>query len=482
MESIAQPLRRLVESVQWFAVAREIRLLHVTTTPALRLAVLEHVAAGEHHPDNRSPFFVLESPTDRSDDGWADRAEELRADYAELRATLAQAGEAIQLPEPWAPHPGSSPLVAFGAELGEALRRLPAPLDGLMLVLAPVWVHDPPRFADGVRALLSVAGLERVRLVVVEGDGATCARLADSLGPQAERVDARIDEQTARADMAELLAAMAAAPAGASGAQLTGAAGPAVAPPPRPRAPPPLSPAEREQHAVELGVPPALLDPAVPQAIRVKVLTAAQALREGDAPRAVATQREARDLCLGAGLVREATVMELVLGGFVLQAGQPAQALEVFQEARRRAEAAGLPALAAQAQLSTGSVLLALKREDEAALAYARAGRMGTKLDSPALAVEAFRLCGQLRAAAGWPRQAALAWNRALEVAGEGSPEEQRASSAPEVARQLAALCREYDLDPQADGLEAQADALEAAEAPDSYSPEVKSAATTEGP
>src|SRR3972149_1685381 len=92
MESIAQPLTRLAEAVQWFAVAREVRLLHVVTSPALRLAALEPGAAGEHHGDNRAPFFVLETPTEEDDDGWEGRAEELRADYEALREALGGGG------------------------------------------------------------------------------------------------------------------------------------------------------------------------------------------------------------------------------------------------------------------------------------------------------------------------------------------------------------------------------------------------------
>ncbi len=82
MDSITQPLTRLVEAMQWFVLAKELRLLHVTTSPELRLAALEHIAAAEHHGDNHAPFFVVETPSSEGDDGWEGRAEELHADYA----------------------------------------------------------------------------------------------------------------------------------------------------------------------------------------------------------------------------------------------------------------------------------------------------------------------------------------------------------------------------------------------------------------
>jgi tetratricopeptide (TPR) repeat protein len=176
----------------------------------------------------------------------------------------------------------------------------------------------------------------------------------------------------------------------------------------------------------------------------------------------VQEQREARDMCLKAELKREAVTMELVLGGYVLQAKQPAQALEVFRDARTRAEAHHLLNLAVQAQLAQASTLLVLQRSEEAALAYAEAGKLGMAAASPVLAIEGYRMCGQLLAGVGKVKEATSAWKQALEVADKAPEDERRASSAPEAARQLAALCRKHGLKVQAESLEAQAAALEA--------------------
>src|SRR5690606_39511625 len=68
----------------------------------------------------------------------------------------------------------------------------------------------------------------------------TCALpiLMQALHPAAELVDARVDQDAATDEMQARVEAMAAAPPGTTGPQLTGAAGPAIAPPPRKRAPP----------------------------------------------------------------------------------------------------------------------------------------------------------------------------------------------------------------------------------------------------
>src|SRR5690349_18642295 len=133
MDSIAQPLTRVVEAVQQFVITPEVRLLHVVTEPSLRLAVLEHVAASEHHGDNHSPFFVLETPTWDGEDEWEGRAEELRADYEELRTLLDKAGEGVSLPQIWPPPKGQRELARFSVELVEALRRFTSPFQGLVL-------------------------------------------------------------------------------------------------------------------------------------------------------------------------------------------------------------------------------------------------------------------------------------------------------------------------------------------------------------
>ncbi|MFL5346269.1 MAG: hypothetical protein ACJ8AT_15885 [Hyalangium sp.] len=461
MDSIAQPLTRIVEAVQRFVIAPEVRLLHVVTESSLRLAVLEHIAASEHHGDNHSPFFVLETPTQDGEDEWEGRTEELRADYEELRSLLAKAGEGVSLPELWPPPRAQRELPRFCLELAEALKRFSSPFDGVVLVLAPVEVRDPKRWVSEVKALLGRPELKKARLIVVEADGAHCEPLAVALADAGMRVDARPDEQQAREDMAQMLAAMASAPAGATGAQVIGAAGPRVAPPPRKGAPAPMSAAQREEMARELKVAPALLEPGFQQSLRLKVLAAAHALREGRPVQAVQEQREVRDLCLNAGLNREAVTMELILGGYVLQAKHPAQALEVFQAARKRAEAHQLPELAVQAQLSLASTLLVLQRSEEAAHAYAEAGKLGVGASVPVLAIEAYRMCGQILAGAGKTAEATSAWKQALAAAEKAAPEQRSASSAPEAARQLAELCRKHGLKAQADSLEAQATALE---------------------
>jgi tetratricopeptide (TPR) repeat protein len=254
---------------------------------------------------------------------------------------------------------------------------------------------------------------------------------------------------------------MAAAPEGVTGARLTGAAGPREAPPARRNKPASSSTTRARELARDAGVPEALADSALMQRLRVLVMSAAQAMREGRRLDAVRQQRAACDVCLHAELPREALVMQLVLGGYVLQAGSPERAVEIVRDARRAAEARGLLDLATQAELAAGAGLLAMNRPDEAATAYAEAGQLGTTAGAPVLAIEGYRMAGQLMISRGRPELAGKAWLRAIEAAEKAAPSERRSSSAPDAARALAALCRKHKLVLQAESLEVQAAALE---------------------
>ncbi|RKG96085.1 hypothetical protein D7V97_36110, partial [Corallococcus sp. CA053C] len=397
------------------------------------------------------------------------RAEEVRSDWDELRALLAQDTPAIAL-SGMAPAPrAQEPLVRFGLDVSEALRRLVSPLDGLVLVLAPVWVGDARKWAQDIQLLLARPELARARWVVVESDGPHLTTLVQSLGAQAESVDARVSDAAVAGNMAQVLAAMTAASAGATGFQAIGAAGPRADPPPRQVSTASLNQAQpqggvdggMQKGATFMGIPSALMDKEFQKALRLKVFGAAHSLREGRAAEAVREQTEARDLCLAAGLMREACTLEVALGGYVMQAGQPQKALQLFREAGARATSQGLPEVAVQAQLAQGAALLTLQRTDDAVIAYSEAGRLGMEGSSPVLAIEGYRMAGQLLAARGRLQEATFAWRRALETAEKASPDERRSSTAPEAARQLASLCRKHGLKAQAESLEAQALVLE---------------------
>jgi hypothetical protein len=423
--------------------------------------VLEHIAAAEHLGESSCPFFVLEAPCEAEDNGWTARTEELRDDVEALRELLERGEEGIAL----APVRGAftdartkTPFARFGVELRALVERLRAPLEGVVLVLAPLWVRAPKPWIEEVTVLLCQTDFANVRWVIVDLEDAVCAPLSRALGRRARQVDARVDAAAARAETDEMLAAIGASPSGATGARLCGAAGPPELPPPRKNKTAAPTPAL----AAEAGLPAGLADATLAHRLRALTLAAARSMRDGNAPEAARQQREALELCTTAGLVRESVVMELVLGGYVLQGGAHTHALDVFRRARQRAEAAGFAELAVQAQLAVAGSLFAQRHTAEATAAYVETGQLGAGLRSPVLGIEGYRMAGQLLAASGMVDFAGAAWRKALELANSATALDRKASSAADVARALAALCRTHRLPEQAAALEAQAAAMEA--------------------
>ena len=463
MDTIYQPLSRVAEAMQDFVRRKELRLLHVVTSGPLRLAVLEHIAAAEHFGANRSPFFVLEAPCEADDHGWTIRSEELRRDVDELRGRggRGERGEEESAPPTVRATPNHARTAAsiglFGVELRALADSMRPPMDGIVIVLSPLWVRVPKLWVEEIAALTFQPGLAAVRWVIVDLEDAVCGPLAAALGGRARTIDARVNGAACRAEAVGMLAAMGTAPPGATGARLCGAAGPRELPPPRKTAAKELTP----MLAKEVGLPEALADASVAQRLRALTLSAAHAMRDGKAADALRQQCEAQQLCLDAGLVRESLVLEIVLGGYALQGGAHRHALETFRQARRRAEAAGFAELAVQAQLAVAASLLAQRRTDEACAAYAEAGQLGAAMKTPVLAIEGYRMAGQLLAAAGKAELAGTAWRRALDLADNATALDRKTSTAAQVARALAALCRTHRLVAQAAALEVQAAAME---------------------
>ena len=100
-------------------------------------------------------------------------------------------------------------------------------------------------------------------------------------------------------------------------------------------------------------------------------------------------------------------------------------------------------------------------RAAQAAKHYAAAGDLAEVAKVPPLAIECWRMAGQLALDAKLDGSAVECWKRALAVAGELDPAVAKATSAAEVARALAAVCRKRGLRAQADELDRRSIAIE---------------------
>ncbi|MCG5055326.1 MAG: hypothetical protein KA712_20370 [Myxococcales bacterium] len=471
MDAVQRPMARVREAAIAFANDARVRLTVVESDEALRPAVLTQFCRVESVARPPAVMLCLETPFEADDANWPMRGEELLEEWKTASGALVEAGQ-----PPLSDLPGGETpsIVAFS-------KRLQAMAAAAKGRLSPVVLLAPLRVAPGaqerlieVHSLVSAAALEAVRWVVVTPGPSGLAPVVAAeraRGPfAAELVNARVDSAAGRKDLAALVAGMKSAPAGATPMQMSGFAGPSVAPPRRVRDPAPMLPEQRTE--ATLGVPPGLTDTGGMHEMRVALLEAAVAAGDGRFADAVIAQRAARDVAVRLGLVKEAAQMELLLGSYVLSGGEARRALELFTQTAGRAEAAGWGTVACQAGMARGSALAMLAaqpelapdaarlKRTEAGVAYLDAGRTGARLKAPAVAIEAYRLGGDMLAALGEQTRAVEAWTKAIEVAEAAPPADVAGSSALELAHTLRDRARATGRGSEAAGWQARAEKM----------------------
>lgn len=451
MQSVSDPLNLFFEDGSWFARAHELRLWVVSCDASLRNPVLTLVPKLEFHADNRSAWPVLTDAHTKADDGWQLRANVLAADWARRVEAFAKAGvQQGQVKATQGPAAFRTTAVAIG-------KSMVAPLEGLVLVLAPAIVQHPTQLESDLTALMGDPALQHCRWVlVIDLDTAPPQALIDALGPQRALVTrCRIDPAQQNRDLSAMLS-------GTNPARFGTAFPVGVTAPRRVDDPPPLPKEKRDAALKASGIDPALVDRG-PE-IRAKALGAAIAMKDGRGPEAIEQQRQARDLCASVGQHELQVITWITLASYLSGLEQRPAAKRELLGAIEVARAHRLLRPESQAHLALG-LLHALDAEHPAAVrAYADAGRTAEAAGEPMLAIEGWRMAGQLTARLRQDDAAVRAFGEALRIADATPPAQVEQSSAPEAARQLAALYERRGMQAQAVSLYAQADLMERGE------------------
>jgi len=460
MESIAAPLRRLQEEGSWFARAKELRLLHVRTDATMRGAALDLLMVLEHHGDNRALFYRFDDPFAGADRGWPARVPRLVEQHAGKIEAVAPAGIVVQ-PLPAAASAAEPTARGFSSLLFELRRLLGAPLEGVVVVLAPGRVEDPLLFHHELSALVGSPQLPHVRWIVVEADGDAARDLVKALGPRALACDCLVDESQQQNDLAAGGVAAVSDPPVALPlppvAWRAPGAMPDVPPPPRPGLPAP--PSDEQLRAA--GLSPKFVNGGG-DALKKLILGAGLALRQKRHADAVALQARAAALCAEMEMPREQILNVMILGGYLLAAAQRPHAREAYTKARDLAVAAKLDDMIAQTELTLGMLDAVDHQPAQAAGHYSAAGQHAEKAQLGPLAIECWRMAGQLALEARLESGAVDCWKRAVALADPLDPALAKMTSAPEAARALAAVCRKRGLHAQAASLEQRSVDMEA--------------------
>lgn len=461
MQHVSDALNALHADCAWFARAHELRLLVVRTSGDMRATVTKLLPRYEFHADNRSPWVLADDPYERRAPHWESRGARLLENWERRRAVFA--GEGVALPEAaprGAAHaPGVAPrpdLDLFLSVCVAVLDALRPPLDGLVLVLAPTVVEDAEHLDADLTCLLTRPEIAGCRVVLVlDVDVPPPAFALRTLDNAALVCACVTDPAQKRRDLQVVVGLDSAAPP--AGVWPSG-----VVPPRRVDAQPEPSAAASEAVARalgEAGISPAYLEHA--PALRRLILGAALAMGEGQTAEGVRIQADAVLLSYQIGMPLLMVICQIALASYLSAAGDGPAALTELTAAEHNAAAAGLPDQQGQACLAQGLLHALARRPLDAAAAYYRCAQIAEGADSRLLAIEAWRLAGQASLEGGASEHGVHYLQRALAVAGQLDPAARSATSAPEVARRLAALYDGWGYAAHARALYDQADAIE---------------------
>jgi hypothetical protein len=320
--------------------------VRMVAEPADRAAVIKALRLGELAPENKRPLFLHEAPFMERSAYFAGLAEAIEADYAALRAGVAEEGVLLP-PFPSTSSAGESryrPMERALRAVERASVLLGPKLDGLTLALVPSRVEEEATMLRAsVEAILCAPRGERTRIAIFDPGGLT-------LGPILEqrRVRFEIDAPALGAFLEQL--------------GQRGSRGPGAAEAPR------------------------------TSLLRDHLSAAARATEASRLDDALAHYRAARAICRAEGrVVEEATVL-MALAGLFFARQTATLAMTAYEDAAALAVGATAWALAAQARLGAGGVAMAMEWYADADTSYRAAAEAATRAEVPDLAQEALRM------------------------------------------------------------------------------------------
>lgn len=449
MRAVERSLESLYETTDSFVVTGGERVLHVATSLALRLPVLQVLASFEYHPASAGPWFFAEATDDPL--GWDARAEEIELQWLPRTDPDADPAfpplAAVAAAVPTGQTAELAGLPRFVERLQSASASLPDRFDELVVVLAPARVRDSNRWVAELRALLLRTTLTSLRFVVVDvADPISTPAFADF---QVLTTDVRLDRSRVAAEQRTCIeAAVTAFQSVASSrtapdrmAPRPFGAGPDDLPPTRPDQP--VATAQGAESAWRVaGVPDGLMPGGPGHAAHVLALRAGLAVLDERPGDAAVLQEQACERLDAAGLFAEAGSLALMQALYHQRAGAPERAGQILERTLERAENMDEPLLVAKAQMILAGLRSAAGEHGAAAACWSHAAGYATLAGFPSLAVEAWRVAGQIFYGLGRSPEAQDAYENAI-ASVETDRDEAPYTSAPEAALALASLLYE---------------------------------------
>ena len=218
MQAISTALNRLMEQGSWFVRARDARLMVVRASSNVRKAALRLLAGLDFNADNRSAWVVLEDGHTANDPGWQVRANRLLVHWEDRRTAFLER-EGLEMPASEiaeltaaSPHAKRPPAAVLPTWLAcrAVLDAIRAPLEGLVIILAPAVVANVEQMLAELAALVNDPALDGCRWVWVLDAAESEASLAERVAPPNMYCECVPDADQLAQDLAAMVSADAA--------------------------------------------------------------------------------------------------------------------------------------------------------------------------------------------------------------------------------------------------------------------------------
>jgi len=451
MDPITKVAQEFMQSWQRFRQSGKARLYRIDTDPSMHRDLWRIFRAIEMSPDNRSPYFIFDTPFSDPNTFFDAAIKKIAADYALIREGLSKDGVQVGELNLVAGTPGE-PEAEFAKAVESVWDQVKSQFEYLLLIFLPQQIEAKAEWPFVVEKLLLLFESSKVRLAVADTPEGlltdVCAR-----HPARWLAGKFFISKT---DLQDYLFKVAAG----GWAALTGKGASAQSQPQASQASAaPVTTTACEDTSTNPPAPK-VLAPDEAALLRTCMAKAATASADHKVEESLEALREGRVVCRRNGLLTHEAILAMAMANSLLAAQRDTDALEHYDEAIAVATRAETPVVVMQARMGAASVLFRAQNYDRAAESYQQASEDAVAAGSDIMRIEALRMAGTCHNLQGRPDAAAACWNRALSSGANIPSAEIEASTIDQIGSQFVAMCEKNGLTEQAKSVKQQIEAI----------------------
>jgi tetratricopeptide (TPR) repeat protein len=452
MDPITKMAQEFMGSWLRFRQTGKVRLFRIDTDPSMHHDLGRIFRAIEMSPDNRSPYFIFDTPFLNRHEFFEAAVRKLGSDYALIREGLSNDGVSVGELNFNSERTQDS-AATFAQSVESVWNQVKSQFEYLMLIFLPQKIELRKDWATAIEELLLMFRSSKVRIAVADTPERFLAELQDRYGKESMVGKFFISQST----LQEYLLKIAAGGFGALNREGRSDDASVKAHKPAEDASKSL---KANGHASAQSPDPAGLSPYEAARLRTCMAKAAIASAEGKVEASLEALRDGRTICQRNGLLTHDAILLMAMANTLIAAQRHTQALEYYDEAIAVATRAAAPVVVMQARMGTASVLFRVQNYERAAASYQQAADDATAAESEIMRIEALRMAGTCHNLRGRPDAAAACWNQALGAGTKISLREFDASTIDQIGNEFVAMCEKNGLAEQAKSIKQQIETI----------------------